>query len=164
MTLDIILTIIGFILMLVGLVGCIAPVIPGVVLSYIGILFLHFTSRVEFSTQFLIGWALAVVVVELLNYFIPIWGARRLGGGKKAAVGCTLGMVAGIFLFPPWGIIILPFVGAVLGELIDGRPLFTALRTGSGAFVGFVAGTLMQLVVALLLLFFFVKEVVVVWW
>lgn len=164
MTLDIILTIIGFILMLVGLVGCIAPVIPGVVLSYIGILLLHFTSRVEFSTQFLIGWALTVVVVELLNYFIPIWGARRLGGGNKASVGCTLGMVAGIFFFPPWGIIIFPFVGAVLGELIDGRPLLTALRTGSGAFVGFVAGTLMQLVVALLLLFFFVKEVVVVWW
>lgn len=164
MTLDIILTVIGVILMVVGLIGCIAPVIPGVVLSYIGILLLHFTSRAEFSTNFLIGWALAVVVVEILNYYIPIWGTKKLGGGKKGSIGCTIGVFVGIFFLPPWGIILFPFLGAVVGELIDDKSFSAALKAGFGAFVGFVAGTLMQVVVALVLLFYFVKEVVTVWW
>lgn len=164
MTLDIVLTILGAILMLVGLVGCILPVVPGVVLSYAGILLLHFTSRVAFSTNFLIGWALAVIAVELLNYYIPIWGTKRLGGGKLGSWGCTIGVFAGIFFFPPWGIILFPFVGAVVGELLDNKDLVSALKAGLGAFLGFVAGTLMQIVVAVILLFYFVKELVQAWW
>lgn len=164
MALDIILTILGAILMIVGIAGCILPVLPGVVLNYVGLLLLHFTSRVEFSTDFLIGWALVVIAIEVLDYFIPIWGTKKFGGGKKGAWGCTIGVVAGIFLLPPWGIIIFPFVGAVVGELIDNKEMKVALKAGLGAFVGFVAGTFLQVVVALVLTFFFIKEVLLAWW
>lgn len=164
MVLDIMLTILGAILMIVGIAGCILPVLPGVVLNYVGLLLLHFTSRVEFSTDFLIGWALVVIAIEVLDYFIPIWGTKKFGGGKKGAWGCTIGVVAGIFLLPPWGIIIFPFVGAVIGELIDNKEMKVALKAGLGAFVGFVAGTFLQVVVALVLTFFFIKEVLLAWW
>lgn len=164
MALDIILTILGAILMIVGIAGCILPVLPGVVLNYVGLLLLHFTSRVEFSMEFLIGWALVVIAIEVLDYFIPIWGTKKFGGGKKGAWGCTIGVVVGIFVLPPWGIIIFPFVGAVIGELIDDKDVKVALKAGLGAFVGFLAGTFLQVVVALVLTFFFIKEVLLAWW
>ncbi len=164
MALDIILTILGAILMIVGIAGCILPVLPGVVLNYVGLLLLHFTSRVEFSTEFLIGWALVVIAIEVLDYFIPIWGTTKFGGGKKGAWGCTIGVVVGVFVLPPWGIIIFPFVGAVIGELIDDKDVKVALKAGLGAFVGFLAGTFLQVLVALVLTFFFIKEVLLAWW
>lgn len=162
MALDIILTLIGAICIITGIIGCIAPVIPGVPLSYIGIVLLHFTSVIDFSPQFLIIWGIIVIIVQILDYYIPIWGTKKLGGGKKGVWGCTLGLIAGIFIFPPYGIIIFPFVGAVVGELLDNKDSKTALKAGAGAFLGFLAGTLLKLIVALFLAFFFFKEVLMV--
>lgn len=158
MTLDIILIVSGLICILAGIAGCLIPAIPGVPLNYAGIILLHFTSKVQFNTDFLLIWALVVVVVQILDYYVPIWGTKKFGGGKKGAWGSALGVIAGIFIFPPWGIIIFPFVGAVVGELFDNKESSVAIKAGFGAFLGFVAGTLMKLVVALILSFYFFKE------
>ncbi len=80
---DIFLIILAGILLLVGFAGCILPVIPGVPLSYIGILLLHFTDKVQFSTSFLITWAVISILVQVLDYFIPVWGT----GASEAAAG-----------------------------------------------------------------------------
>lgn len=159
MTLDIVLIVIGAVFIIIGLIGCIVPVLPGVPLNYIGIVLLQFTSFADFSIQFLIGWGIVVIIVQLLDYFIPVWGTKKLGGGKKGAWGSAIGIVAGLF-FPPWGIIIGPFAGAVIGELIDEKEFKDALKAGLGAFIGFIAGTFMKLVVAIILSFYFVKEVI----
>lgn len=164
MTLDIILIIIGAICMLVGIAGCILPVLPGVTLSYAGILLLHFTSLMDFSVGFLVAWAIVVIAAEVLNYYIPIWGTKQFGGGKKGAIGSAIGVVGGIFIFPPWGLILMPFVGAVIGELLDEKVFKEALKAGFGAFIGFVAGTLMKVVIAIILAFYFFKEVFILFW
>ena len=62
---------------------------------------------------------------------------------------------------PPWGIIICPFVGAVIGELIDKKEFPDAVKAGFGSFLGFLAGTLMNLVVAFILSYSFFKAVIV---
>lgn len=158
MTLDIVLIVVGAICVVVGLIGCIVPVLPGAPLNYVGIILLHLTSVVDFSPQFLIGWGIVVIIVQLLDYYIPVWGTKKLGGGKKGAWGSAIGIVAGLF-FPPWGIIVGPFVGAVVGELFDDKEFKEALKAGLGAFAGFLAGTVMKLVVAIILSFYFFKEV-----
>lgn len=157
MTVDVLLIIAGFICIITGIAGCILPGLPGIPFSYLGVLLLHFTSQVEFSHQFLVGWAIVVVAVQLLDYYIPIWGTKKLGGGKKGARGSLIGIVLGIFIFPPWGMIICPFAGAVVGELLDDKPFDIALKAGFGAFIGFVAGTLAKLIVALVLTFYFLQ-------
>lgn len=161
MTLDIVLIVLGSICIIIGFLGCILPVIPGVPLSYVGIILLHLTSVAHFSPQFLIIWGIIVIAVQILDYFVPIWGTKKFGGGKKGAWGSALGVVAGIFLIPPWGIIIFPFVGAVVGELIDEKDFKAAVKAGFGAFLGFIAGTLMKLVVAVILGYYFFKEVAI---
>ena len=114
---DILLIILGAICLLLGLIGCVAPVIPGVPLSYVGLLLLHFTDRVQFSWQFLTVWAVIVIVIQVLDYFIPAWGTKKFGGSKYGVWGSTIGLLLGFFM-GPWGIIVGPFVGAVVGELI----------------------------------------------
>lgn len=157
MTLDIIFYVIGAILVIVGFLGCILPVLPGLPLSYIGILLLHFTSKVQFSITFLISWLIVVLIVQLLDYVVPIWGTKQFGGTKSGVRGSTLGLFLGLF-FSPWGLILGPFIGAVVGEMIGGKEFSIALKAGFGSFVGFLVGTLMKLIVAGVLAFFFFKE------
>lgn len=159
MTLDIILIIIAGLCILAGIVGSIVPALPGPPLSYVGILLVHFTSLAEYSTTFLVGWAIVIIAIQILDYFVPIWGTKKFGGSKYGAWGSTIGIVAGMFFFPPFGIIIFPFVGAVIGELLNNKDFASAIKAGFGAFLGFVAGTFMKLAVCLVLLFFYIKEV-----
>lgn len=162
MVLDIILILLGLILMIVGIVGCIVPALPGLPLSYAGILLMHFSSVGEFSYEFLISWGIIVVIIQLLDYYIPIWGTKKLGGGKYGAWGSAIGVVLGMFILPPWGIIIFPFVGAVVGELLSDKDFKVALKAGAGAFLGFLAGTLIKLIAALVLLYYFIKELIII--
>lgn len=164
MTLDIILTVLGAICIILGIVGCILPLLPGIPLSYAGIILLQFTSWVDFSPEFLILWALIVIIVQIADYYIPIWGTKKFGGGKKGMWGSAIGVVLGIFIFPPWGLIFLPFLGAVVGELIDNKEPEVALKAGLGSFIGFLAGTLIKLAVAFILAFFFFREVILHFW
>lgn len=159
MALDIILTILGTVCIVIGIIGCILPVLPGPPLSYVGILLLHFTSRVEFSIHFLVIWAIVVIAVQLFDYYVPVWGTKKLGGSKYGAWGCAIGAVAGIFIFPPWGFIVLPLIGAVIGELINDKDINTALKAGLGAFLGFITGVVIKLIVAISLAVFFFSEV-----
>ena len=156
---DIFLIIVAGILVVLGFLGCILPVLPGVPLSYIGILLLHFTSKVQFSTQFLIIWAVIVVVIQVLDYFIPILGTKKFGGSKWGAWGSAIGVVVGLF-FGPWGIILGPFLGAVVGELLSGRASQDALKAGFGSFIGFLVGTVTKLIVSGFLIYYYIEALV----
>ncbi|NLI71504.1 MAG: DUF456 family protein [Bacteroidales bacterium] len=152
------LIILAFICIVVGIIGSILPVLPGVPLSYIGILLLHFTDKIQFSTQFLIFWAAMVIIVQLLDYYVPIWGTKKFGGSKRGIWGCAIGMVVGIFL-GPWGIILGPFVGAIAGELSSGKQTQAAIKAGFGSFMGFILGIVSKLIVGGFLLYYAIGAV-----
>lgn len=172
---DILLIILGAICLLLGLIGCVAPVLPGVPLSYLGLLLLHFTDRVQFSWQFLVVWGVVVVVIQILDYFIPAWGTKKFGGTKYGVWGSTIGLFIGLFM-GPLGIVIGPFIGAVLGELIyfNRHPQTTlseteqnknsnfnrALRAGLGSFIGLLTGTLIKVICCGVMIAYFVKELI----
>lgn len=141
---DIFLIIAGIICLLVGLAGCFLPVLPGPPLSYLGLLLLHWTEQVEFSTTQLLLWLLLVVLVQVLDYFSPMLGTKYTGGSKWGNRGCMIGTIAGMFIFPPWGIVIGPFLGAVVGELMSGKQSINAIQAGLGAFLGFLFSVVLK--------------------
>ena len=143
--------------MLVGLAGCILPMLPGPPLAWLGMLLLHFTDRVDFSVTELVVSALVVIATLVLDYFTPMIGAKKFGGGKYGNRGCVIGTIIGMF-FLPLGLILGPFLGAVIGELIAGKPFRAALKAGFGSFVGFLFGTLIKLAVCL---YFIIKFIMV---
>lgn len=150
----------GTILTIAGLVGCILPLIPGPPLSYAALLIAHFTLGEPFTSRFLTVWLILVVLVTLLDYYVPIWGTQKFGGSKSGVWGSTIGLIIGLFFFPPFGIIAGPFIGAVVGELLIGKDMRIALRSGLGSFLGFITGTIMKLAVSLFLGFHFFKAVI----
>ncbi len=158
---DYVLIALGIIFMISGILGCVLPIIPGPPLSYIGLLFLHFTEKYQFSTRFLIIWAIITVVVYVLDYVIPVWGTKKFGGSKRGVWGSVIGLVIGLFFFPPFGIIAGPFLGAVIGELSLGKDSGLALKSGLGSFLGFLAGTLLKLITSGIMTWYFFKELFV---
>ncbi len=145
---DIILIIFGIIAMLVGLAGCVLPMLPGPPIAYAGLLCLHFTDAYEIPTPKLVVWFLIVVVIQILDYLVPMLGTKYYGGSRLGNFGCLVGTIIGLF-FLPWGIIVGPFVGAVIGEIISGRTSSEALKSGIGSLLGFLFGTVLKLVVCL---------------
>ena len=153
---DTVLIIIGVILLVCGIIGCIVPFLPGPPLAYCSLILLQFTHFQPFSVTFLIVWAIVVSIVVLLDYYIPIWGTKRFGGTKGGTWGAAIGLLLGIFLSPA-GILIGPFLGAFVGEIINRQDTSTAFRSAIGAFAGFLAGTFMKLIICGTLAFYFVK-------
>jgi len=135
------------------------PVLPGPPLSYVGLLVLHFTDKVQFSTNFLIYWAIIVVLIQVLDAFIPIWGTKKFGGSKQGMWGSTIGILVGMF-FGPVGIVFGPFIGAFIGELSANKNNAEALKAAFGAFIGFVVGTVSKLIIAGFMIYYYVEALI----
>ncbi|WP_417237838.1 DUF456 domain-containing protein [Bizionia sp.] len=158
---DILLVVLGFIFMLVGIAGSFLPILPGPPLSWIGLLFLYLTKAIPNDWWFL-GVTLAVaLIVFALDYIIPAMGTKRFGGSKKGVIGTTLGLVVAIVfpVFGPFGIIIWPFLGAFIGEMINKADSKIAVKAAFGSFLGFLAGTFIKFIVAIVYLGFFLWTV-----
>jgi uncharacterized protein YqgC (DUF456 family) len=158
---DYVLIAFGILFIISGILGCVLPIIPGPPLSYIGLLLLHFTEKYQFSSKFLIIWAIVTAVVYALDYLIPAWGTKKFGGSKRGVWGSIIGLLVGLFFFPPFGIVIGAFLGAVIGELTGGQDSATALKSGFGSFMGFLAGTLLKLITSGIMTWYFFKELIV---
>ena len=146
---DITLSILAFVFTITGIVGCIVPALPGVVLSYAGLVCACLPSYSTLGGAALWTWLALTVAVSVIDYFLPAWMTRRFGGSRAGAIGATVGGFAGFCLFPPLGIVLGPFFGAVLGELLhDKSDPGKALLVGIGSFLSFIVGTGIKLVAA----------------
>ena len=157
---DIFLLILGFILMLVGIIGSFLPILPGPPISWVGLLLLHSTSVIDMTWTFL-GITLAIaLLVFALDYIIPAIGTKKFGGTKAGVIGTTIGLIVALF-FPilgPFGIIIWPFIGALVGELLNKADKKTATKAAFGSFLGFLTGTFMKFLVAIVYLGLFISD------
>ncbi|MCD7973920.1 MAG: DUF456 domain-containing protein [Candidatus Azobacteroides sp.] len=137
---DIVLIILGIIFILGGIVGCVIPAIPGPPLSWLGLLMMKFTSQLggKISWNWIIIWAVIVVLVSILDYLLPIWSTKKMGGTKPGIWGATIGMVIGM-LFLPWGLILGPFLGALVGESLTRPDKKDSFKAAFGTFIGFAS-------------------------
>ncbi|WP_222983099.1 DUF456 domain-containing protein [Flagellimonas meishanensis] len=155
---DIALTLLGFILMLAGILGSFLPVLPGPPLSWIGLLLLYLTKAVT-DDWWVLGITLFIALfITVMDYVIPAMGTKRFGGSKAGMWGTIVGLLVAIFvpIFGPFGIIIWPFIGALVGELLNKANQKTALKAAFGSFLGFLTGTFMKLVVTVFYAIFYV--------
>lgn len=154
---DYILLILGILLMILGIIGCLVPVLPGPPFSFLGILFLHFSRFGDFTNAALITLGLIAAAVTLLDYIVPVWGTRKFGGSKYGTRGATIGLIVGLFL-GPLGIILGAFLGAFAGEMIFKDDIRYALKAGIGSLLGFLTGIGLKLAASMIMTFYFVKE------
>ncbi|MBO4327919.1 MAG: DUF456 domain-containing protein [Bacteroidales bacterium] len=160
-----VLIIVAILLALVGLVGAIVPGIAGPPFSFLGLLVVSFVKGIHYSTEFLVVMGLIGAVIFLLDYVVPIWGTKKLGGTKAGVRGSTIGLILGLLItivFPVGFIAILlgPFIGAYIGEKNGGTDDKHAWRSAFGSFVGFLTGTFLKTVYAVVCIYFMVKDLI----
>ena len=161
----IVLLIFAFVLLIIGIVGAVVPALPGPPLSFIGLLFVHWSGYGGFTSEFFWVWAGITVLLTVMDYILPSLLARRFGGSRFAAIGSFVGLVIGIFFFPPWGMIAGTFFGALAGELIHNREnKVQAFKAAWGALLAFIVGSGAKLIASSIMLFYAVKAVISYAW
>lgn len=138
---DIFLLILGLILCLLGIVGSFSPIIPGPITSWFGLLIIHFSKLIPFDNQFLFITFLIAALIFALDLIIPILGLKKLGGSKKGLIGSTIGLLLGLFLAGPFGLLIGSFFGAISGEYVNNNSLKKSIKPAMGTFIGMAVGT-----------------------
>jgi uncharacterized protein YqgC (DUF456 family) len=163
---DWLLLVLTIILLITGILGCFLPVLPGPPLSYIGLLIIHFTNFAQFQISTLVIFGAVTIIVQILDYIVPIWGTKKFGGTKYGTWGSIIGLVVGLLFLPPlgpFGIITIlagPFLGAYIGETMSGTEKRKALRAAFGTFIGFLAGTFIKLVLSVIITIVVIKDLI----
>ena len=156
---DIVLSLFGLLFMLIGILGSFLPVLPGPPLSWIGLLLLYITKAVPDNWTFLIITLVVALIAVVLDYVIPAMGTKRFGGSKLGIIGTTVGLLVAI-VFPIFGflgIVIWPFLGAIVGELMNKTDSDKAFKAAIGSFIGFLTGTFLKFIISLIYLGFFIS-------
>lgn len=143
--------VLAIIFLVVGLAGCIVPVLPGVPIAFAALLLLVWLG-------YPVGWAaialagVLTLAVVILDYVIPALGVKWAGGSSYGKWGCVVGTLVGMFFFPV-GLILGPFLGALVGELFGNRTLDVAMKSAVGSLVGFLIGTVLKVAVTFYIIF-----------
>jgi uncharacterized protein YqgC (DUF456 family) len=141
--------------MLVGLAGCVLPMLPGTPLVFAGIyIYAWLTGFTVISRNLIILFLILTVLSVLIEYISSSIGSKKFGASKLGFIGAFAGAVIGVF-FVPWGLIVGPLAGALIGELIVGKKIKEAVHSGTGAVIGFFGGTLLKIVISFVMIAFF---------
>ncbi len=153
--------ILGVILALAGIVGSFIPALPGPSLSFGALLILYLVKGaniISVQTLFLFGFAMLILIA--LDYFAPIFGAKVFGATRKGLIGAFIGGFLGVLFFPPLGIFIGSFFGAVIAEILNGKRAEDALRAGVGTLLGSVAVMIFQVIFSVVVAIYFLIKLV----
>ena len=156
---DIFLLTIGFLFVMLGIIGSFLPVLPGPLTSWLGLFILYYTSIVPMNYTFL-GITLAIaILIWILDYIIPAIGTKRFGGSKYGVYGTTIGLLIGLFSPIPLGILIGAFLGAFIGEILhDKTNTKKAFKASIGSLLGLITSATIKFSVALVYaVLFFMK-------
>lgn len=145
--------IVAVLLGVIGIVGSIVPALPGPPLSWIGMLLMYFWGGTDgagqhMSSTTLLIWLGITILVTVLDYIVPGWFTKMTGGSKYAGWGVTVGLLVGMFV-PPVGIILGALAGAFIAEIaFAGKDFWTSTKSAFGAFMGFLFGTGLKLMIS----------------
>jgi uncharacterized protein YqgC (DUF456 family) len=145
--------------MLLGLVGSVLPILPGIPLAWLGLfIYAAATGFQKVSILTTIVFFVVMLVTMAIGYFAPLLGAKKQKASRGGTIGAFVGLTIGIFVFNVWGLLLGPFLGALVGELIMKKTPDQAVKSAFGTLLGFLAGTLLQIIVILIMAGFFVSS------
>ena len=150
----ILIIIFSIILLILGVLGSILPVIPGPPLSFFGLLLLHFFTPFEMQKDYLLLFGFSAALITFLDYWLQVYSVKLFGGGRTSTIGVIIGILLGLFIFPPIGVLVGPFLGAYIGAIIESDfDLLKSFKIAFGSLIGFLGGTILK----------FVYSIVVIW-
>ena len=147
-----ILIIVGIILNILGIIGIVVPALPGIILNYLTLVLLYISrGEGEIGLNALITFGLLTLLVTLLDYILPLVGAKKFGASRTGIIFAIIGMITGIIFFPPSGIFFGLLIGAFAGELIAGKNQSQAFKAGFVTFLGILTSMVVKLMLAVVM-------------
>ena len=148
MVASIAVTVLGSVLLVVALIGCVVPVVPGPLLGAAALFLVSLAGGWSvYAWPVLIGWTVAAVAAQILDNVLPARAAGRAGAGRGGVWGSVVGMVLGSVLFPPFGVFIGAFAGALMGELAFNRDNTDPMKAAVAVFRGTLGAIVLKLAV-----------------
>jgi uncharacterized protein len=145
---DIALYVLAALLIVGGMAGAVLPTLPGIPMIFGGI---WLAAAVDHYRHLGMWWLLVIGVLGsvgvIVDFIASVLGARRVGASRLALWGASLGTLIGMFFGVP-GLLLGPFVGALLGELASGNSVLRSTHVGVGTWLGLLFGTLLKLVIS----------------
>ncbi|PTE68702.1 DUF456 domain-containing protein [Staphylococcus devriesei] len=155
-----ILIILAFILAFVGLIK---PIIPSVLVLWVGFLIYQFGfSDQGLSWIFYVAMVLFTVFILVSDFLMNKYFVNRFGGSKLGEYAALIGVIIGCFVFPPFGIIIVPFLAVLIVELIQDFNFGKALKASLGSVMAFLASTVAQALIMIIMVIWFFIDVFLV--
>jgi len=143
-------------LFVIGMVGTIYPILPGVIAIYAA--FFVYGFMISFEDFGIWFWSIQTVILIVLfiaDYAVGAISVKKYGGSRASVIGMTIGLIFGPFVLPVAGLIAGPFIGAVLGELTQVSDMKHALKVGWGSLVGLFASVITKILLQLLMIVLF---------
>ncbi len=141
------------VVIMVGIAGTFVPIIPGVPLVFIAIAAYGWHEGFQtISPRYLVIIAGVTVLSLFVDYLATYMGAKYFGSSKKGLYGAVLGSFVGLFIFPPLGLLLGPWIGAIVGEFLQGNDWNKAMRSGAGAVIGLFSGIAFKVMLATIML------------
>ncbi|WP_020006993.1 DUF456 domain-containing protein [Salinicoccus albus] len=144
---------------IIGFAGLIFPVVPAVLMFWIGFLVFHFL--IDSDALSWIFWVLAIVLTVLVfvsdiianSYFV-----KRYGGSKSGEYAAIIGVIFGMFIYPPFGVIFVPFILVMIVEAIGSRDMNQALKASVGSLLAFLSSSIFNGVIYTLMVIWFLLD------
>ncbi|QTQ08697.1 DUF456 family protein [Macrococcoides canis] len=153
------LVVISFIAAFAGLV---VPMLPGVLLMWVGFFIYHFgINNSELSWFFWIAMITLTAVTLVSDYVAGSYFVKKFGGSKAGEFAAAVGMLIGSFLFPPLGIIAVPFIVVLFVELYLQRDVAKAFNASVGSLLGFLTSTVAKFLILIIMIIWFILDVVI---
>lgn len=147
---EILYVLLGSLLLIVGIIGCFVPVIPGPIIGYLALLVLKFSGEGTIGSAWLWVFGALAIIVSIVDNIIPVYATKRFGGSRAGIIGSFVGLVLGLLFFPPFGFLFGPFLGAFAGELyVQPSEIKAAAKAALGSLMGVLAGSLLKLALVL---------------
>lgn len=143
------------ILFIVSFVGLIFPLIPGILLIWIGFLLYVFALGGSLSIWFWTGMVLLTALVFVADIIANSYFVKRYGGSKWGERMAVVGVIVGAFIMPPFGIIIVPFLVVTVTEFIQHKDLELSLKIGVASLVAFLSSTFAKLIIQVIMIGWF---------
>ncbi len=154
-----IIIITGFILVFLGIIGSFLPVLPGPILSWLGLLILFLSGNFQITLRFTIITFIIAITIFILDIIISILGVKKKGGGKGSIIGSSVGLIIGLIFLGPIGMILGTIIGGFLGEYKTHNNFKKSLNVSFGAFFGFLSGIFIKFLMSLIFLGYYLKFV-----
>lgn len=153
---DIILWVLIIGLFILSFVGLLFPVVPSVLVLWVGFLIYHFfLNAAQLTWVFWVSMGVLTVLLLLADVFAGSIAVKKFGGSKLGERVATVAIIVGTFVYPPFGIILLPFIAVLIVENWKQETFSDALRAAVGSLIGFLGGRVAEGIIQLIMIGWF---------